>query len=136
MKTLKNLWANKSSKSVKAALAALTLVGLGAGASALTLMNASNITSQISSLFTTLTNAVKAVYNGLKGIILIVGCAVIVYCLVLRMISKNPRSVDEATQWIKRVLITMVIFFVLGWIVDLIASIGTTVNSNTATPWT
>ena len=134
MKTLKNLWANKSSKGVKAALAALTLGGLGAGASALTLMNAT-VESKINSLFSMLTHALKALYKGLRGIILIVGSVVIVYCLVLRMVSKNPRSVDEATQWIKRVLITMVVFFVLGWVIDIIGSVGTTVGSNTAQPW-
>ncbi|MDR1159619.1 MAG: hypothetical protein LBK69_03235 [Syntrophomonadaceae bacterium] len=37
--------------------------------------------------------------------------------LIVRMVSRNQRAVDEATNWIKRIVITWVILNSLGFIV-------------------
>ena len=37
--------------------------------------------------------------------------------LLVRMISRNQRAVDEATSWLKRIVVTWVILNTLGFIV-------------------
>lgn len=37
--------------------------------------------------------------------------------LVVRMISRNQRAVDEATSWLKRIVITWLILSTLGFII-------------------
>lgn len=37
--------------------------------------------------------------------------------LLVRMISRNQRAVDEATSWLKRVVVTWIILNTLGFIV-------------------
>ena len=37
--------------------------------------------------------------------------------LLVRMISRNQRAVDEATSWLKRIVITWIILNSLGFIV-------------------
>ena len=37
--------------------------------------------------------------------------------LLVRMISRNQRAVDEATSWLKRIVVTWIILNSLGFIV-------------------
>lgn len=37
--------------------------------------------------------------------------------LLVRMVSRNQRAVDEATSWLKRVVVTWIILNTLGFIV-------------------
>ena len=37
--------------------------------------------------------------------------------LLVRMISRNQRAVDEATSWLKRIVITWIVLNSLGFIV-------------------
>ena len=37
--------------------------------------------------------------------------------LLVRMISRNQRAVDEATSWLKRIVVTWVVLNTLGFIV-------------------
>ena len=37
--------------------------------------------------------------------------------LLVRMVSRNQRSVDEATSWLKRIVITWIVLNSLGFIV-------------------
>ena len=65
-----------------------------------------NAISELGKIFDSL---FKEVYKSIIAVSTIVAVAMVAVCLIIRMISKNQRSVDEATQWIKRILITWVI---------------------------
>lgn len=57
------------------------------------------------------------VYGKVVGISTIVAVTVAAIALVVRMVSRNQRAVDEATSWLKRIVITWIILNSLGFIV-------------------
>jgi len=57
------------------------------------------------------------IYGKILGISTIVAVTVAAVALVVRMVSRNQRAVDEATTWLKRIVITWVILNTLGFIV-------------------
>lgn len=56
-------------------------------------------------------------YGKLLGISTIVAVTMAAIALIIRMVSKNQKTVDEATAWIKRIVITWVILNSIGLIV-------------------
>ena len=59
----------------------------------------------------------RDVYGQIVGISTIVAVTVAAIALVVRMVSRNQRTVDEATSWLKRIVITWLILNSLGFIV-------------------
>ena len=59
----------------------------------------------------------KDIYGELVAISTIVAVTVAAIALLVRMISRNKRAVDEATSWLKRIVITWIILNSLGFIV-------------------
>lgn len=59
----------------------------------------------------------KDVYSQVVGISTIVAVTAAAVALLVRMISRNQRAVDEATSWLKRIVVTWVILNSLGFIV-------------------
>jgi putative copper export protein len=59
----------------------------------------------------------RDVYGQLVGISTIVGVTAAAVALLVRMISRNQRAVDEATSWLKRIVFTWIILNTLGFIV-------------------
>ena len=59
----------------------------------------------------------KDVYGEIIGISTIVGVTAAAIALIIRMISRNQRAVDEATSWLKRIVITWIVLNSLGFIV-------------------
>lgn len=59
----------------------------------------------------------KDVYGEIVGISTIVGVTAAAIALLVRMISRNQRAVDEATSWLKRIVITWIVLNSLGFIV-------------------
>lgn len=57
------------------------------------------------------------VYGELVAISTIVAVTVASIALIIRMVSRNQRAVDEATGWLKRIVITWIILNSLGFIV-------------------
>lgn len=57
------------------------------------------------------------IYGQLVGISTIVAVTVASIALIVRMVSRNQRSVDEATAWLKRIVATWIILNSLGFIV-------------------
>lgn len=57
------------------------------------------------------------VYGKLVGISTMVGVTAAAVALLVRMISRNQRAVDEATSWLKRIVVTWLILNTLGFIV-------------------
>ena len=59
----------------------------------------------------------KDVYGEIVGISTIVGVTTAAIALIVRMISRNQRAVDEATSWLKRIVVTWIVLNSLGFIV-------------------
>lgn len=59
----------------------------------------------------------KDIYGELVAISTIVAVIVAAIALLVRMISRNQRAVDEATSWLKRIVITWIVLNSLGFIV-------------------
>lgn len=59
----------------------------------------------------------RDVYGQIVGISTIVAVTMAAIALVVRMVSRNQRAVDEATAWLKRIVITWLILNMLGFIV-------------------
>ena len=84
------------------------------GASVLPVM-AANVT-----IWDKLSSMLTDIYGKILGISTIVAVVVAAVALVIRMVSRNQRAVDEATQWLKRIVITWIILNSLGFIVTYI----------------
>ena len=59
----------------------------------------------------------KDVYGQLVGISTIVAVTAAAIALIVRMISRNQRAVDEATSWLKRIVVTWIVLNSLGLVV-------------------
>ena len=59
----------------------------------------------------------RDVYTQVVAISTIVAVTVAAIALLVRMVSRNQRAVDEATNWLKRIVITWIILNSLGFIV-------------------
>ena len=59
----------------------------------------------------------KDVYGQVVAISTIVAVTVAAIALLIRMISRNQRAVDEATNWLKRSVVTWIILNSLGFVV-------------------
>lgn len=59
----------------------------------------------------------KDVYGKLIGISTIVAVTAAAIALLVRMISRNQRAVDEATSWMKRIVVTWIVLNSLGFVV-------------------
>lgn len=59
----------------------------------------------------------KDIYGELVGISTIVGVTAAAVALLVRMVSRNQRAVDEASSWLKRIIITWLVLNMLGFIV-------------------
>lgn len=62
-------------------------------------------------------DVMKDVYSKLLGLSTILAVTSATIALLVRMISRNQRAVDEATTWLKRIAVTWVILNTLGFIV-------------------
>lgn len=59
----------------------------------------------------------KDVYGQVIAISTIVAVTVAAIALLIRMISRNQRAVEEATSWLKRIVVTWIILNSLGFVV-------------------
>jgi membrane protein CcdC involved in cytochrome C biogenesis len=59
----------------------------------------------------------KDIYGKLLGVSTIVAVTAATVALLVRMISRNQRAVDEATSWLKRIVVTWIILNTLGFII-------------------
>lgn len=57
------------------------------------------------------------IYGELVAISTIVAVTMAAVALLVRMMSRNQRAVDEATSWLKRIVVTWIILNSLGFIV-------------------
>lgn len=68
-------------------------------------------------VWTKFSTMMQDVYGKILGVSTIIAVTAAAVALVVRMVSRNQRAVDEATSWIKRILITWVVLNTLGFIV-------------------
>lgn len=133
MKNLKNLWANTSKKTKT------TIVTAGALALVLGLVcfNSFFAGGAITQLFDTAKGFLQEIYAGLAGIVTILAVVIVGWCFCVKMFSKNPRSIEEASQWIKRVAIAWACFMLLGLFVSLGKNITSNMsgNADVNNPW-
>ena len=59
----------------------------------------------------------KDIYGKLLGVSTIIAVTAAAVALLVRMISRNQRAVDEATSWLKRIVVTWLILNTLGFII-------------------
>ena len=67
-----------------------------------------------------LSSMLTDIYGKILGISTIVAVVVAAVALVIRMVSRNQRAVDEASAWLKRIVSTWIILNSLGFIVTYI----------------
>ena len=87
---------------------------LGSMASALLISLQPVMADTIWNRFSTI---MKDVYGQLVGISTIVAVTAAAIALIVRMISRNQRAVDEATSWLKRIVVTWIVLNSLGFVV-------------------
>ena len=68
-------------------------------------------------IWETFTNIMKDIYGKLLGVSTIIAVTAATVALLVRMISRNQRAVDEATTWLKRIVVTWLILNTLGFFV-------------------
>ena len=68
-------------------------------------------------IWTKFSSLMQDVYGKILGVSTIIAVTATAVALVVRMVSRNQRAVDEATTWLKRIVVTWVILNTLGFIV-------------------
>ena len=68
-------------------------------------------------IWTRFSTILKDVYGQVVAISTIVAVTVAAVALLVRMISRNQRAVDESTNWLKRIVVTWIILNSLGFVV-------------------
>jgi len=69
-------------------------------------------------IWTRISDAVRDVYGQILGISTIIAVTAAAIALIVRMVSRNQRAVDEASTWLKRILLTWLILNSLGFIIS------------------
>ena len=92
-------------------------------------------TGAISDLKTAVTGLFETVYGAVAGVMTIACVTIVVICLLIRMLSKNPKSAESATEWMKRALIAFFVFLILSVIIGVIQDLGKSAGGDTAAPW-
>ena len=70
-----------------------------------------------STIWNRFSSILQDIYGQVVAISTIVAVTVGAIALLIRMISRNQRAVDEATNWLKRIIVTWIILNSMGFIV-------------------
>ena len=135
MKKTKTLLSEGVSKKAKMAIASIAVGTLSIGSIVSTAVYAGSVSATINSLLNTIQAALESIYTGLLAIVTILAVVICAWCFCVKMFSKNPRSIDEANQWMKRVAIAWLCFMLLSVLVKIGLDIVTDSGANTSTPW-
>lgn len=68
-------------------------------------------------IWTQFSNVMRDIYTQLLGISTILAVTAAAVALIVRMVSRNQRAVDEATSWLKRIVITWIILNTMGFFI-------------------
>ena len=82
-----------------------------------TLLSVSPVLAATDTIWSRFSTILKDIYGEVVAISTIVAVTVGAIALLIRMISRNNRAVEEATNWLKRIVVTWIILNSLGFIV-------------------
>ncbi len=68
-------------------------------------------------IWETFSSIMKDIYGKLLGVSTIIAVTAATVALLVRMISRNQRAVDEASSWLKRIIVTWLILNTLGFVI-------------------
>ena len=68
-------------------------------------------------IWSTFSSIMKDIYGKLVGVSTIIAVTAAAVALIIRMISRNQRATDEATSWLKRIVVTWIVLNTLGFAV-------------------
>lgn len=92
-------------------------------------------TEAIKGIGTSLKKVFEEIYKQALVVVTLIACAIIAVCLILRMLSKNPRTAEEATSWAKRVFFTWIVFLLISVLIKFGTSLAKDAGASTKTPW-
>ena len=85
----------------------------------------------IDTVFTNATTALTSVFTNLLLVVNPAAALFLVIAFLMRMFSKNQRTVEDANSWIKRILISVALINAVGFIIifarDIIPDGGTVI---------
>ncbi|MBQ9838328.1 MAG: hypothetical protein IJO56_02355 [Oscillospiraceae bacterium] len=87
------------------------------GMASVALLSVSPVLAANDTIWSRFSTILKDIYGQVVAISTIVAVTVGAIALLIRMISRNQRAVDEATNWLKRIVVTWIILNSLGFIV-------------------
>lgn len=133
---MKNLWTNKKADEAKKTSKGVKAYYAGVVAAAVALITtAGTPVHALSDIAQTFSNTFSEIYGAIITIATILAVVLTAICLIMRMVSKNPRTAEEATSWIKRIVITwfclMLLSLFLQYGLEIVANSG----ANTKDPW-
>ena len=73
--------------------------------------------AEVETIWDRFSTIMRDFYGKIVAISTIVAVTMAAIALIVRMISRNQKAVDEATAWLKRIVITWIILNSLGFIV-------------------
>lgn len=103
----------KAKKGSKTAVAYWSLVGVVSAV----LMSVQCALAESETIWDRFSSLMQSFYVQLIAISTIVAVTMAAVALIVRLVSRNQRTVDEATSWLKRIVITWIILNSLGLIV-------------------
>jgi len=90
-------------------------------------------TATVDSIFQNATTALEGVFRNLLLVVNPAAALFLVIAFLMRMFSKNQRTVEDANSWIKRILISVALINAVGFIIifarDIIPDGGTVIPS-------
>ena len=87
------------------------------GMASVALLSVSPVLAATDTIWSRFSTILKDIYGEVVAISTIVAVTVGAIALLIRMISRNNRAVEEATNWLKRIVVTWIILNSLGFIV-------------------
>jgi len=76
-----------------------------------------NSTPAANTIWTQFSSVMQDIYTQILGVSTIIAVTAAAIALIVRMVSRNQRAVDEASSWLKRIVVTWIILNTLGFII-------------------
>lgn len=143
MKNQKTMWAttkaatvgSAADKSVKSFYAATATSAAGVAAIASVPAVFATAEEAVNNLGEGIRGIFDSVYRAVMAVATVIAVAIIALCFVLRMVSKNPRTAEEATSWMKRVAISWVCLMLISIFINFGLGLVESTGANTDNPW-
>lgn len=74
-------------------------------------------------IFARLKTMLDTIGGKLTGVTTIIAAVLVVFCLLIRMFSRSPRSIESANEWLKRIAISWIAINSLKYIVALLTNL-------------